>query len=172
MTAVQRKAVFGLSKKLGMNNDELHCLVYGVTGCESLKELTDKQAEEVIRELDSRRNIRNRNVSPEERDPKAYKPAQPGMMTTDQQSKAWKLMYRLRDLDKNPRLHEDGKPYTIGERMAGAIYKITGNNMAEPGPEIFSHVHFDEGEELIEGLKRYVRSAERKAAKGVGNGGK
>lgn len=171
MTAVQRKAVFGLSKKLGMDNDELHCLVYGVTGCESLKELTDGQAGDVIKELDERRKNRDRNIPPEKRDPKAYKPAVPGMMTTAQQSLAWRLIYRLKELDEKPRLHEDGKPYTAGERMAGAIYKITGIT-AKEGKNIFNWVSFEDGEKLIEGLKRYVRSAERKAAKGVGNGGK
>jgi len=171
MTSVQRKAVFGLSKKLGMDNEELHCLVYGVTGCESLKELTDKQAGDVIKELDSRRNSRNRNVPPEERDPKAYKPAVPGMMTTEQQSKAWRLMYRLKELDEKPMVHENGAPYTVGERMAGAIYKLTGVT-AKEGREIFRWVDFENGERLIEGLKRYVRSAERKAAKGAESSGK
>lgn len=170
MTAVQRKTVFGLSRKLGMDNDELHCLVYGVTGCESLKELTDKQAGEVIRELDSRR--KNRNLPRSESDRKERKPAVPGMMTAEQQDKAWALMYRLRDLDEKPMLHENGKPYTVGERMAGAILKITGNNMAQPGEDIFVRVNFENGAKLIEGLKRYVRSAERKAAKGAENGGK
>lgn len=164
MTETQRKAIFGLSKKLGMDSEELHCLVYGVTGRESLKELTDSQTSAVIKELDIRR--KNRNAPPEVRDPKAYKPAEPGMMTTEQQSLAWRLMYRLKELDEKPKVHEDGKPYTVGERMAGAIYKILGNNMAQPGEDIFVRVHFDEGEKLIEGLKRYVRSAERKAAKG------
>lgn len=59
-------------------------------------------------------------------------------------------------------LHEDGTPVTPGERMAGAIRAILDNNMAKPGKEIFDRVHFDEGAKLIEGLKRYVRSAERK----------
>lgn len=167
MTTAQRRTIFGKAKELGLNSDELHCLVYGVTERDSLKELTNTQAEAVIRELDSRR--KNRTVPPEERNPKAYKPAKPGMMTTAQQSLAWRLVYRLKELDEKPMLHEDGKPYTVGERMAGAIYKITGNNMTTAQRKtIFERMHFDEGEKLIEGLKRYVRSAERKAAKGVG----
>lgn len=169
MTAAQRKAIFGLKTKLGMDNDELHCLVYGVTGCGSLKELTDKQAQNVIRELDCRR--KSRKAPKETPDPKAYKPAVPGMMTTEQQRKAWALMYRLQELDEKPMLNGNGKPCTVGERMAGAILKITGVTARE-GPEIFRWVDFGNGEKLIEGLKRYVRSAERKAAKGAGNGGK
>lgn len=171
MTATQRKAIFGLKTNLGMDNEELHCLVYGVTGCGSLKELTDGQAGDVIKELDGRRKNRDRSVPPEERDPKAYKPAVPGMMTTAQQSMAWRLMYRLKELDEKPMVHENGVPYTVGERMAGAIYKLTGIT-AKEGREIFRWVDFENGEKLIEGLKRYVRSAERKAAKGAENGGK
>lgn len=166
MTEAQRKAIFGRSKELGMNNEELHLLVYSVSKQESMKELTDRQAEAVIRELDRRRT--NRTLPPEKRNPKAYKPAVPGMMTPAQQSLAWRLVYRLQELDDKPKTHSDGKLYTVGERMAGAIYKITGNNMAEPGEDIFVRVNFDEGEKLIEGLKRYVKSAERKAAKGAG----
>ena len=90
-------------------------------------------------------------------------------MTTDQQSLAWRLMYRLQELDEKPRLHENGTPVTPGERMAGAIRTILDNNMAKPGKEIFDRVHFDEGERLIEGLKRYVKSAERKAKRRENN---
>ena len=72
-------------------------------------------------------------------------------------------MYRLCELDEKPMLHENGTLVTPGERMAGAIRAILGNNMTQPGGEIFDRVHFDEGVKLIENLKRYVNSAERKA---------
>lgn len=54
MTAQQRKIIFGLSKGLNIDKDNLHMLVSGLTGCESLTELTDEQADIVIRELRSR----------------------------------------------------------------------------------------------------------------------
>lgn len=161
MTTAQRKSIFGKSKGLGMNSEELHVLVAGLTGCQSLTELTDKQAEAVIGELDARGN---RSAPPEKRNPKAYKPAVAGMMTTEQQSLAWRYMYRLRELDEKPLLHEDGKPYTVGERMAGAIHKICGIT-AKSGEDIFRWVSFEDGAKLIEGLKRYVQSAERKAGR-------
>lgn len=161
MTNAQRKAIFRMCKSLDMNDDDRRALVYSVTGKESTKELTDSQTEAVIGEL--RKRCGGLSVAPpEKRNPKAYKPAVAGMMTTEQQSLAWRYLYRLRELDEKPVLHEDGKPFTIGERMAGAIHKICGIT-AKPGKDIFRWVSFDEGSKLIEGLKRYVQSAERKA---------
>ncbi|MDE7279530.1 MAG: hypothetical protein K2N26_07390 [Oscillospiraceae bacterium] len=100
---------------------------------------------------------------------KAYKPAEAGMITIDHQSLVWRYIYLLRKLDEKPMLHEDGTPVTPGERMAGAIRAILDNNMVKPGKDIFERVHFDEGERLIEGLKRYVKSAERKAKRRENN---
>lgn len=158
MTTAQRKKIFGKSKGLGINSEELHVLVAGLTGCQSLTELTDKQAEAVIGELDARGS---RSSPPEKRNPKAYKPTVAGMMTTEQQSLAWRYIYRLRELDEKPVLHEDGKPFTVGERMAGAIHKICGIT-AKPGENIFRWVSFEDGAKLIENLKRYVNTAERR----------
>ena len=161
MTAAQRKAIFGMCKSLGMSEEDRRALVFGVTGRVSTKELTDSQTEAVIGEL--RKRCGTDAAPPEKRNPKAYKPAEPGMMTTEQQSLAWRYIYRLRELDEKPMLHEDGTPVTPGERMAGAIRAILGNNMAKPGEDIFCRVHFVEGMRLIEGLKRYVDSAEKRA---------
>lgn len=164
MTSAQRKAIFGMCKNLGMTEDDRRALIFGLTGKESTKELTDAETEAVIRELRSREGGKAA-VPLEKRKSKAYGERVAGMMTPEQQSLAWRLMYRLQELDEKPILHEDGKPYTVGERMSGAIQKVLGNNMARPGKEIFKRVSDDEGEKLIEYLKRYVRSAERKAAR-------
>lgn len=160
MTTAQRKTIFGMCKSLGMSEDDRRALIFGLTGKESTKELTDSQTEAVIGEL--RKRCGSVPEPPEKRNPKAYKPAVAGMMTTEQQSLAWRYMYRLRELDEKPMLHEDGKPFTVGERMAGAIHKICGIT-AKPGENIFRWVSFKDGEKLIEGLKRYVNNAERKA---------
>lgn len=160
MTAAQRKAIFGMCKNLGMSEDDRRALIFSVTGKESTKELTGSQTEEVIREL--RKRCGDSSAPPEKRNPNAYKPAEADMITPKQQSLAWRYIYRLRELDEKPMLHEDGTPVTPGERMAGAIRAILGNNMAKPGEEIFYRVHFDEGMRLIEGLKRYVDSAEKR----------
>lgn len=103
MTASQRKAIFGMCGQLGMNEDNRHALVLDVTGKESTKELTDMETENVLREL--RKRLGGENVPPEKRNPRAYKPAVLGMITPDQQSLAWRYIYRLRKLDEKPRLH-------------------------------------------------------------------
>lgn len=159
MTNEQRKTIFGICKTLGMSEDDRRALVYSVTGKESTKELTSSQTEDVIGEL--RKRCGSVPAPPEKRNPKAYKPTVAGMMTTEQQSLAWRYIYRLRELDEKPVLHEDGKPYTVGERMAGAIKKIC-DITAKPGEDIFRWVSFEDGAKLIEGLKRYVQSAERR----------
>lgn len=160
MTNEQRKTIFGMCKSLGISEDDRRALIYSVTGKESTKELTGSQTEAVIGEL--RKRCGSVPAPPEKRNPKAYKPTVAGMMTTEQQSLAWRYIYRLRELDEKPVLHEDGKPYTVGERMAGAIHKICGIT-AKSGKDIFRWVSFEDGAKLIEGLKRYVQSAERKA---------
>lgn len=166
MTTAQRKAIFGMCKTLGMSEDDRRALIYSVTSRESTKELTNSQTEEVIKEL--RKRCGGVAAPPEKRNPKAYKPAVAGMMTTEQQSLAWRLMYRLRELDEKPLLHEDGTPFTVGERMAGAIHKICGIT-AKSGENIFRWVSFKDGEKLIEKLKMYVNSAERKAERRKSN---
>ena len=50
------------------------------------------------------------------------------------------------------------------ERLLGAIEKILGITASKSDP--FRWINFDDGTRLIEQLKRYVRSAERKAFKG------
>ena len=78
----------------------------------------------------------------------------PGMMSAAQQKNAWKLVYRLRDLDA------DRSAATVGERMVGAIRKVFNMDVQVGNP--FQWLDAANGGMLIEELKRYVRSAERK----------
>lgn len=158
MTIQDRKSIFALCRELNINDEERHNLVYGVTGKTSLTELSEIETKAVIKELTERMKFKNRPVTPQKHKSESV----PGMMTAEQQSLAWRLVYRLRELDERPKLHENGTPYTVGERVAGAITKILGIT-TYPGKDIFRWVSFDDGTKLIEGLKRYVRSAERAA---------
>ena len=54
MTDNERRRIFGLARELGINRDELHILVNGVTGCTSITELNKKQTYAVIKELNDR----------------------------------------------------------------------------------------------------------------------
>nr|DAZ59380.1 MAG TPA: Protein of unknown function (DUF1018) [Caudoviricetes sp.] len=98
--------------------------------------------------------IRNRDVPLKHKSQR--KKDVPGMMTVSQQKKAWSLVYRLDELEP--------KEVPVIERLLGAIEKILGITASKSDP--FRWINFDDGTRLIEQLKRYVRSAERKAFKG------
>lgn len=153
MTDSERRRIFGLSKQLGMTNDELHLLVNGVTGCYSLKDINKAQIYDVIKELNERVKRSGSSVPRQASKPKAERKAVPGMITPNQQAYCWSMIYRLAELEP--------RKATEGERMCGAIKKILGVTAIPSAP--FKWVTFDQGRDLIEGLKRYVESAERKA---------
>ena len=156
MTVQERKAIFAMCRDLHIDEDNRHALIYGVTGKESLTELNNSETKAVIHELMERMKLHNRNAPLENRKPKTYNPPVAGMMTPEQQSLAWRLVYRLIELDAN------ASKATAAERMAGAIKKELGITTV-PGKDIFKWVSFEDGTKLIEKLKRYVRSAENKA---------
>ncbi len=152
--------LYALASSLGMvernNNreDAFHQLVFGITGKSHVSELTAVEANAVQRELQERMRIRNRDVPLKHKSQR--KKDVPGMMTVSQQKKAWSLVYRLDELEP--------KEVPVIERLLGAIEKILGITASKSDP--FRWINFDDGTRLIEQLKRYVRSAERKAFKG------
>lgn len=155
MTTAQRKTIFGMCKSLGMSDDDRRALIYGLTGKESTKELTDKETEAVIGEL---RKRCGGNGSSRNQNPKAYRPEVPGMITTRQKKRAFALLYELKKYDEKPSEVSDGA------RMAGIIrkeLKIT----AFEGDYLWEWVNFEAARKLIEALKGYVRSAEAKHKK-------
>lgn len=136
----------------GNKDDDLHALVYQMTGKTSVSSLTAAEGDAVERELKSKCG----QASPTK---KTYREASgvPGMMTKAQQSLAWRMIYRLQELDTKP------ESATPGERMCGAIKKILGVDASVQSP--MRWIDAEGGEKLIEQLKRYVRSAERRASK-------
>lgn len=156
MTAQERKSIFAFCRELGINEDDRHALIYGITGKESTTELTPDETHQLIHELTERLKLKNRTKPLEERKPRAYKPQVAGMITINQQRMAWALIYRLMELDG---VAVDKS--MAGKRMAGAIRKELGVTTVE-GEDIFRWVDFDNGAKLIEKLKMYVRSAERR----------
>lgn len=97
MTDNERRRIFGLSKQLGINTEELHLIIHGVTGCESIKELNKAQTYEVIKELNTRLGDAPR---PKKRQTKR---TVPGMITVSQQSYCWSMIYRLSELEPKRR---------------------------------------------------------------------
>ena len=128
--------------------DAFHQIVYRVTGKEHVSELNAAEGRKVEREL-----LRTKPNAP----PK-YREEVPGMMTDAQQRYAWRMIYRLIELDKS---EESAAP---DERLAGAVRKTLGITASAKEP--LKWVDRENGSRLIEALKRIVRNEERKARNG------
>ncbi len=135
-------AALGLLER-GSKEDAFHQLVYGLTGKEHVSELQN----------------RLRSAAPNVTKKRSRKKDVPGMMTAAQQGKAWALIHCLDEIEP--------KEVPEVERLIGAIEKVLGITASRVDP--FRWINFDDGTKLIEQLKRYVRSAERKAAKAGAN---
>lgn len=160
MSAVTTKRLYAMAASLGLlernsKDDPFHQLVKGVTGKEHVSELNDAEKRAVEHEL----KIRSGNV-PQKKKPSKKKAAVPGMMTVQQQNLAWRLVYRLDELEPTSA--------SVPERLIGAIERILGITASRKEP--FRWINFDDGTKLIEYLKRYVRSAERRAERKAGAG--
>jgi len=163
MAAGMTKRLYALAASLGLverNNkdDPFHQLVYGVTEKTSVSDLTAAEAKIVERELIQRMKLSNQSKPLKHKSSKIN--TVPGMMTVQQQNLAWRLVYRLDELQPT---HT-----TVGDRLVGAIQKELGITASVKQP--FRWINFEDGTKLIEQLKRYVRSAERRAAKKAGAG--
>ena len=161
--ATMTKRLYALASGLGLverNNkeDPFHQLIYGLTGKEHVSELTPSETRIVQAELQERMRLKNHNKPLKKKQP--IKEDVPGMMTAAQQKLAWRLVYRLDELEPTAA--------SVPERLVGAIEKILGVTASVKDP--FRWVNFADGTKLIEQLKRYVRSAERRAGKKAGAG--
>lgn len=76
------------------------------------------------------------------------------MMSPAQQSLAWRLMYQIESYDLKPSVK------TLGERLAGVVRKEL--DITASSTEPLKWVNKKNGNILIEVLKRYAASAERK----------
>ncbi|MGE5494598.1 MAG: phage protein GemA/Gp16 family protein [Burkholderiales bacterium] len=135
----------------GNKEDNLHALVLRITGKDSVSAMTAAEFKMVERELLTLMQYKNRQTPLKSKTIKSVA-VSPGMMNAAQQSKAWKLIYRLIDLDTHK------SKATPGERMVGAIKTILGVDAKVANP--FQWITFEQGFKLIEKLKLYVRSAE------------
>ena len=161
ITKEQVRRVYALgaaagSLESGNKNDALHAMIAVITGKDSVSDLTEKEFEEVQKELLAKIKLGKRTLPP----PAARrngKTTAPGMMNAEQQGKAWRCIYRLKELDVG------GSSATAGQRMVGAIKKVLGVEARVEDP--FKWITQEQGATLIEQLKRYVRSAEAREKK-------
>ena len=120
------------------NDDNLHLWVKQFSLKDHISELTEQQADFIIRRLEEYRS----QVAPK-----------PELITEEQQNMCFKQMYRIAEISPS-----DIKPR---ERMRGVISKVTGREI-RPDRDIFSRVTRAEGSEIIEMLKRILRSEQNK----------
>ena len=137
----------------GNKEDPFHLIVYSVTRKTSVKDLTKREMKMVESEIFRRTN---NNISG---DKVKNQEAVSGMMSPAQQSLAWRLMYQIRQYD----VKVSNK--TIGERLAGVVRKTLKISASDTDP--LKWVNAENGNILIETLKRYVRSAEKKYKKQI-----
>jgi len=137
-------------KEVGNPKDNLHNFVWQFTGKLSVSDLSDDEAHGVIKQL--YHYLEAIKGTPEE--PAA--PVGAGEFITKQQiSKVFGLIYELQGLDHEP------SGASVKQRLAGIIKKVSGIDVNLRG-DIFKGITFQQGEQIIEEIKRYVRSAKRK----------
>ena len=126
ITKEQIKRVYALASGLGIlesnnKNDMLHQLVFSVTGKESVSKLTDTEFKKLQGELIERMKLSNLEapLKTKKDKPKAKAPEDvPDMMTQAQQNLAWRMIYRLQELD------ETESSATVGDRIVITSYSI------------------------------------------------
>ena len=160
----QRRRIFGAARGLGMTNDDLHALAADLTGKESLMELTTREADALIRELQRRQP--SSPPAPKARKPRQH-PEHPGGPTSEQQRKVWAMMYDLQAMDTEP------SGQSLGERLSGIIRKELHVSAAARDP--FAWLTCEQCSRLIDILdKGYIPTvfrARQRGPKGGGRGG-
>ena len=157
INADQRKRMYGLARELGMStrsldqDDDLHLLVAGITGKQSLRSLTYTEAEQIIGELRHRQRFRT-DPQPSEK---------PGGVTIGQQKKIIALMCELRKFDDPP------SRATIEQRVSGVIRRELHIEATANAP--YQWLNYRHGNKLIEVIKGYLDTAQRKQAKDGGS---
>lgn len=136
----------------GNKEDPFHQIVYSITQKTSVKDLTNREMKLVENEIRNRcENISSDKIKNQE--------SIKGMMSPAQQSLAWRLMYQIQSYDVKT------SSQTIGARLAGVVRKTLNITASETDP--LRWVNAENGNKLIETLKRYEKSAEKKYKKHV-----
>lgn len=141
--AWQKKKIYAIANSLkyvdpqDKDNDILHMIIYNRTGKNSVKDLTRQEANEIIEFLKQQQDK-----------------SLPEQMSEGQKKKVFSLMYNLKDLDPIP----NNTP--IGDRLAGIIERQF--KVRSTPKYLFTNLSWEDGNRLIEIIKNYIRSAERK----------
>ena len=153
MTARNLYAVASLAGLVepGNKEDPFHQIVYSVTGKTSVKDLSEREMKQVESEIKIRigEKVSGKKVKNQEKIA--------GMMSPAQQSLAWRLMYQIQRYDVKM------SDKTVGARLAGIVRKTLKISASDTDP--LKWVTAENGNKLIETLKRYVKSAEKQYTK-------
>ncbi len=155
------KKIYGLGAACGIveagsHEDGLHSVVFRISGKTSVRELTEAEARKVIAELHSYLKLSKREPPPIRN--RELPPTVKSAMTSEQTKLAFRYIYRLEELDTAP------SKSTPRERLCGVIRKVIGIEV-DPDKDIFKGFSEEQGSAVIEELKRYVRTAERREKK-------
>ena len=148
----QIRKIYAIAGALGMKgsdkDDALHDLVSGMTGKNSVRELSYADACRVIGELEARQG-----TPPPRKGGRPMRKSTPGRVSEGQQRKIWALMYQI----------ETASPSTapLGDRLCAIIKKELGVEAFTRDP--FAWVDYKGGNKLIETMKGYVKTARKKA---------
>lgn len=154
MTSKQIQRIYKLGSVLGLvKNDELHTLVYGMTGKTHVSQLADDEYQAVEHELLARIKLSHLTPPPQRYKKRGSTRVSAGM-TEGQQNKVWQLMYALAGRDRKP------TSATVGVRLCGIIKRQFRMDVTAQQP--FRWLNYRQGSQLIEILKGYVSSAEQR----------
>lgn len=139
----QIKRLWAISAKLGFNKDAL----YDYCETDSLHKISYIKANEIIKALSPSSTTYNTK-------PTESKKQLKDMITEGQKKKIWRLMYQLKDLDTTE------NTATLGKRLCGVIKRELSIQTTEKDPFIW--IRYDGANKLIEILKNYVKSAQKR----------
>lgn len=153
----QVRKVYAIANALGMvehgsHDDDLHALVAGMTGKQSVKALTWDEAYDLIQELERKQGKPPQRKQPAKQEDTARAP---GGVTQGQKAKVWALMYELQRYDPQP------VKTSLGTRLCGVIRRTYGIDAKESAP--FAWLGYARCNKLIETIKALVERAKQQA---------
>ena len=152
ITNYQIRKIYAIGAALGIrgkdNHDTLHDLIAGMTGKGSVKELSYAEACRVIGELEGRQG-----TPPPRKKGRPLRKTAAGGASDGQVRKVWALMYQLEAASpsKTP----------LGDRLCGIIKRELGIDAWPKDP--FAWIDYKACGKLLEALKGYVKTAQKKA---------
>lgn len=159
----QRRRIYGAARGIGMTNDDLHALATDVADKDSLKELTAREADALIRELQRRHP--SAPLPPSTARQSSTRSIREGRRRSSS-ARYGAMMYDIKAMDTEP------CALSLGERLSGIIRKEL--HVSATAKDPFAWLTYEQCSKLIDIIdKGYVPNIyrARKRGKGGGSGG-